>query len=86
MGRDHELWPSAAAAFTQGDHIAFGVDRCVLEAELQKPLEENIRARSFSLNGGAGISVMRFCSANAWSSSALMSSSALINLGLARMA
>src|SRR5262249_46359374 len=43
-------------------------------------------ARFFSLKGGAGISVMRFCSSNVRASSALMSSRALATLGFARIA
>src|SRR6266404_6363176 len=60
-----------------------------IEASLKPSSKKRLRkysARIFSLYGGAGISVMRFCSANALLSSALMSSSALIAFGFARMA
>jgi hypothetical protein len=40
MGRDHELRPAVAAAFAQRDHIALGIDRGVLEAELDEALEK----------------------------------------------
>ncbi len=39
MRRHHQLRPAAAAALAQTDHIAFGVDRCILEAQLVKPLQ-----------------------------------------------
>ena len=39
VGRDHQLGPAAAGALAQGDHIALGVDRGVLEAELLHPLQ-----------------------------------------------
>ena len=39
MRRHHEFWPPAAGALAQRDHIAFAVDRGVLEAELLHPLQ-----------------------------------------------
>jgi hypothetical protein len=38
--RDHQLRPAAAAPLARRDHVAFAVDRRVLEAELPHPLQE----------------------------------------------
>src|SRR4051794_9800625 len=43
MRRDHQLRPAAATALAQGDDIAFGIDGCVLEAELLHSLQEIFR-------------------------------------------
>jgi hypothetical protein len=39
MSRDRKLRPAAAGALAQRDHIAFGVDRGVLEAQLLHSLQ-----------------------------------------------
>src|SRR4051795_7110931 len=41
--RDHQLRPAAATALAQRDDIAFGIDGCVLEAELLHLLQEIFR-------------------------------------------